>query len=205
MAKPPKWQSWLIVFGLASLGFLAGVQYNRLSTTGYFVRWEKLGTPPSNTGVELSDISWSSVYIEYSENFYFCGNSESNCQPVEDLFNCNTGEIDCLLSTDNLSKNIANCDYESIAFSSRVKPPKNIESCIYEFVSAADGEADSFAVIDNEGSVWLWQNPILLFLRPIALAIMPAFGILAGLALGLSFNLYQRYLRPFLKRPIGLS
>jgi hypothetical protein len=200
MAKPPKWQSWLLIFVLASLGFLVGVQYNRLSTAGYFVRWEKLGTPPSYTGVELNDISWSSVYVEYGKHFYLCSNRESNCQPFEDLFNCNASKMDCLLSTDNLSRNITDCDYESIAFSSRAKPPKSIESCIYEFVSVADGEADSFAVIDNEGNVWLWQNPILLFLRELGLAIMPAFGIIVGLGLGVIINTYRRYLRPFFKR-----
>jgi len=200
MAKPPKWQSWFIVFVLVQFGLMAGVQYNRLSTAGYFIRWEKLGAPPSHSEVELIGISWNSVDVKYGEDIYGCSIRESNCQPYEDLFDCNFSESVCPPSSDIFSKSVTNCDRESIAFDSRAKPPENIASCVYEYVYTNDGFADSFAVIDDEGNLWLWQNTILLFMREVGLAIMPTFGILAGLTLGLAINLYRRYVRPFLKR-----
>jgi len=180
-------KTWWLVFII--LGSMSGYLWWYVETAGYFVRWEKLKTPPAEA-VELLASRGYIVYIRTSDNKILSCNNGYECW-IPDF----VPDENQRLYYKTTQKP---CDLRGVEFTLVTRPPSKIGSCLRSEIQYAESTIEVTHVLDLYGNLWLWENVKSVF-DQVVLPFHIGFGAVGGFGV-LLIIILTRKLSHFIKR-----
>ncbi len=140
----------LYVIAGALLGLLLHAIGTYVMTKGYLVPWQKLASPPARL-VELALDSSGTVYGRASDNTTYHYWEWGNECWVKDELPQGLPDYDT---------NTTTCDFSKTAFRWLRNSPSSVADCVQGVEHQVDCYADFTYVLDRNGDVWKWMNPV---------------------------------------------
>ena len=155
------------------LGFVLGCGLGLVTAFGYFVRWERLSTPPQTVSELIPYFYVPPILIRTSDGSIY-RYSSSTSEVWE--------KVPYSPNAENLPIKVKNpCDFSSPEFSFISNSPENINYCIQEETYISYSLTSYTFVIDNNGNIWQWKRSNSVDLFWITVICFSLSGLLTGL------------------------